>query len=55
MYVILHEISHVISKASGKNSHGKEFTDNFTKLLLEAYKVGIYNPNQEIPKDYCSS
>lgn len=52
MYVCLHEIAHAISNTYG---HGKEWKNNFSKLLNLAYKRGVYDPSQPIPNDYCGS
>jgi|SRR5579863_1433529 len=52
-YVALHELSHVLTKAEGKESHGTEFKGNFTKLLDQAAQLGLYNPNKAIPATYC--
>ena len=40
-YVAIHELSHIASKSTG---HTPEFWDNFKFLLVEAKKIGIYNP-----------
>ena len=53
MYVALHELSHCITKADGKESHGTEFKGNFSTLLKEAAKKGVYDPRQPIPETYC--
>jgi len=53
MYVALHELSHCITKADGKESHGDEFKGNFSKLLRLAADKGIYDPSQPIPVTYC--
>jgi hypothetical protein len=50
MYVALHELAHVISPSIG---HGPEFKKNFSILLREGAKIGIYNPRKEIPQTYC--
>ena len=55
MYVALHELSHVITKADGSKSHGEEFKRNFMRLLKEAHLKGIYDPNQPIPVSYCGA
>jgi predicted SprT family Zn-dependent metalloprotease len=52
MYVALHELAHCIT-AEGKDSHGTEFKNNFTKLLKKSSALGVYNPNVEIPNSYC--
>lgn len=53
MYVALHELAHVLTKADGPQSHGDEFKANFSRLLAEAASKGVYDPNQPIPSTYC--
>lgn len=53
MYVACHELAHVISKASGKDSHEDEFKANFSSLLRDAARKGVYDPMYPIPTDYC--
>ena len=50
MFVLLHEISHVICKSIG---HTEEFHKIFEDLLVEAEKVGIYNSKIPMIKNYC--
>jgi len=50
MYVVLHEVGHVITKSKG---HGAEFQKNFSLLLSQAVNLGIYDPSVPIPEDYC--
>lgn len=50
MYVALHELSHMVSKTHG---HNNEFKQNFSGLLNEATKLGIYDPRKPIPPRYC--
>ena len=51
-YVALHELAHVCSVSIG---HTPEFWDNFKFLLVEAKKIGIYNPvdYKKNPGKYC--
>lgn len=53
MYVALHEVAHVLTKADGDQSHGEEFKRNFSHLLNVAAQKGVYDPNQQIPETYC--
>jgi hypothetical protein len=53
MYVALHELSHCITRADGKESHGDEFKGNFSNLLREAADKGIYDPTKPVPGTYC--
>lgn len=41
MFVVLHELAHVMSVSIG---HGKEFMDNFRFLLKESKESNIYDP-----------
>jgi hypothetical protein len=51
VYVLLHEISHVLCKSIG---HNEEFQSIFDKLLKKAEEKGYYDPSQKIPSDYCN-
>ena len=50
MYVILHELSHVICDEIG---HTDKFHRIFDEILDRATQKGIYNPNVPIIRDYC--
>jgi hypothetical protein len=50
MYVALHELAHVVSVTHG---HNEEFKKNFSILLREAARKGIYDPRIEVPQTYC--
>lgn len=52
MFIILHELSHVMSKDYG---HGEEFTTYFEFLTHLASQLGIYKPENFLtnPKKYC--
>jgi hypothetical protein len=52
LFVVLHEMSHVMSISFG---HNDEFFDNFMFLLDEADKAGLYNPVDygKNPQEYC--
>ena len=50
MFVLLHEISHVICNSIG---HTDEFHKIFEDLLKEAEKVGIYSSKIPMIKNYC--
>lgn len=52
VYVALHELAHVLSPVYD-NNHGKEFKEEFMKLLNKAIQLGIYNPNIPMPPTYC--
>jgi uncharacterized protein YneF (UPF0154 family) len=51
IYVLLHEISHVICTEVG---HTELFNQIFDELLLEAEKMKIFDPNYEIIQNYCN-
>lgn len=50
VYVLCHEISHVLCKSIG---HTEEFDSIFKEILAKAEKMGYYDPNIKIPQDYC--
>ena len=50
LYVLLHEISHVICDEVG---HTDKFAKIFEELLEKAEEMKIYNPNIPIITDYC--
>jgi len=50
MFVLLHELAHVICKSIG---HTNEFQEIFNDLLSEGAKARIYNPNIPMVKKYC--
>lgn len=50
MYVALHELGHIISKTHG---HNDEFKRNFSSLLRQAARRGVYDPRIPIPSTYC--
>lgn len=51
VYVTLHELAHVINPTVG---HDSSFHQVFDKLLLEAEKMKIYDPNMNIDSNYCT-
>lgn len=50
MYVLLHELAHVISPTYG---HDDNFKERMNDLLFKAKELGIYDPDIPIPKMYC--
>jgi hypothetical protein len=50
VYVLLHEISHVICNEIG---HTELFHEIFTEILDKAHGLGIYNPSILVSTDYC--
>jgi len=51
MYVVLHEIAHLLNKEN--YGHTPEFHDIFNKLLCKASQKGVYNPNVDHGDVYC--
>jgi predicted metal-dependent hydrolase len=52
LYVLLHELAHVVSK-SYSPSHNKEFKDNFEALLQRARDYGYLLKITHVPENYC--
>ncbi len=52
MFVIIHELAHIMSKSIG---HNNEFYNNFKFLLQESASMGIYKPVnfENNPVKYC--
>jgi hypothetical protein len=52
MYVVIHEVAHVMSESYGHNS---EFKANFKFLLQQGSEIGIYKPidYRITPQPYC--
>lgn len=50
LYVLLHELSHVICDEVG---HTQKFHDIFDEVLDEAHKLGIYDKSYNVIQDYC--
>jgi len=50
VYVLLHELSHVICDEIG---HTQKFEDTFKELLDEAVKKGVYDQSKPIISNYC--
>lgn len=51
LYVLLHELSHVLTPEIG---HTPLFNEVFDQVLEEASKQGIYDPNIPMIQDYCN-
>ena len=51
MYVILHELAHVLCNDIG---HTENFSRIYTALLEHAIKYDYYDPSQPFVKNYCS-
>lgn len=54
MYVVLHELAHVMTQ---DYSHNKEFWDNFAFLVKNAIRIGIYKKinYQKNPAEFCNA
>ena len=50
MYVLLHELSHVLCDEVG---HTQKFHDIFDEMLEESHKQGVYDNSYAIIQDYC--
>ena len=51
LYVLLHELAH---KANTEDiGHTEKFHIAFENILDESHRLGIYNPNIPMIKDYC--
>lgn len=50
LYVLLHELSHVLSESVG---HTDEFHEKFQALLAKADDMGIYDKTKGVNKNYC--
>jgi len=50
LYVLLHEVSHILNKKS--YGHDEHFHKIFDKLLCLAAKKGVYDPNAPHPEYY---
>ena len=51
IYVILHELAHVLCDEVG---HTEKYKDIFRGLLKRAQQAGLYDPNQPPIDDYCN-
>lgn len=55
MFVVLHEMSHLMTADLNSHAHTPEFWANFRRLLEDSAKLGIYNPTNysHTPVPYC--
>ena len=55
MFVVLHEISHLMTEDLSSQDHTREFWSNFRRLLEDASKIGVYTPvnYSKNPVEYC--
>ena len=55
MFVVLHEMAHLMTAELNGHKHTREFWANFRRLLEDASKLGIYSPvnYSRTPVSYC--
>jgi hypothetical protein len=55
MFVVLHEMAHLMTAELSSGKHTPEFWGNFRRLLEDASRIGIYTPVNyaKSPVDYC--
>jgi hypothetical protein len=55
MFVVLHEMAHLMTAELSSGKHTPEFWANFRRLLEDAARIGIYTPVNyaKSPVDYC--
>jgi hypothetical protein len=55
MFVVLHEMAHLMTTELSTGKHTPEFWANFRRLLQDASQIGVYNPinYSRSPVPYC--
>jgi len=55
MFVVLHEMAHLMTEQLSSGQHTPEFWSNFRRLLEDASKIGVYEAvnYSRTPVDYC--
>ena len=55
MFVVLHEMAHLMTASLSTGKHTPEFWANFRRLLQDAAQIGIYQPvnYSHTPVSYC--
>jgi len=55
MFVVLHEMAHLMTEQLSTGKHTNEFWANFRRLLEDASKIGVYQPvnYSRTPVEYC--
>ena len=55
MFVVLHEMAHLMTAELNGHKHTREFWANFRRLLEDSAKIGIYSPvnYSRTPVPYC--
>lgn len=51
--VLIHELAHVKSNSFDPTHNSKEFKQNEADLLARARQMGLWNPAQRVPCNYC--
>ena len=55
MFVVLHEMAHLMTEELSSGKHTPEFWSNFRRMLEDSAKIGIYSPvnYSRQPQEYC--
>ena len=55
MFVVLHEMAHLMTEELSSGKHTPEFWSNFRRMLEDSAKIGIYTPvnYSRQPQEYC--
>ena len=55
MFVVLHEMAHLMTAELSTGKHTPEFWANFRRILEDASKIGVYTPvnYSRTPVEYC--
>lgn len=55
MFVVLHEMAHLMTESLSSHQHTREFWANFRRLLEDASRIGVYTPvnYSKEPIPYC--
>jgi hypothetical protein len=55
MFVVLHEMAHLMTEELSSGKHTAEFWSNFRRILEDSAKIGIYKPvnYSRKPQEYC--
>lgn len=55
MFVVLHEMAHLMTEQLSSGQHTQEFWSNFRRLLEDASKIGVYEQvnYSRTPVEYC--
>lgn len=55
MFVVLHEMAHLMTEELSSGKHTPEFWSNFRRILEDSAKIGVYKPvnYSRQPQEYC--